>query len=64
MPLTGTNLMGAMGVSLNGTAATSFVVVNATTVTATVLAGATSSNVTVTTPSGLNSYNDLIAQAL
>ncbi|MGI4864520.1 MAG: glycine-rich protein [Janthinobacterium lividum] len=50
--LTGTNLTGAIGVSFNGTAATTFAVVNATTVTATVPAGATSGPVTVTTAGG------------
>ena len=50
--LTGTNLTGATGVRFNGTAATTFAVVNATTVTATVPTGATSGNVTVTTAGG------------
>jgi hypothetical protein len=52
--LTGTNLGGATGVSFNGTAATTFAVVNSTTVTATVPTGATSGNVTVTTPGGIS----------
>ncbi|WP_022826377.1 nidogen-like domain-containing protein [Hymenobacter norwichensis] len=50
--LTGANLTGATAVRFNGTAATTFAVVNATTITATVPAGATSGPVTVTTPSG------------
>ncbi|MFD1875569.1 FG-GAP-like repeat-containing protein [Hymenobacter bucti] len=50
--LTGNDLMGTTAVSFNGTAATTFVVVNNSTVTATVPPGAISGNVTVTTPSG------------
>ncbi len=50
--LTGSNLLGVMSVSFNGTAATAFTVVNATTITATVPVGATTGNVTVTTPGG------------
>ena len=50
--LTGTDLTGATGVSFNGTAATTFAVVNATTLTATVPTGATTGPVTVTTPGG------------
>jgi uncharacterized protein (DUF2141 family) len=50
--LTGTDLSGATGVSFNGTAATSFAVVNATTVTANVPTSTTTGPVTVTTPNG------------
>jgi hypothetical protein len=50
--LTGQNLSSATGVSFNGTAATTFAVVNATTITATVPTGATSGPVTVTTGGG------------
>ncbi len=53
--LTGSNLTGTSGVSFNGTAATTFAVVNATTVTATVPTGATTGNVTLTTPNGTSS---------
>ncbi|MBO2007716.1 LamG-like jellyroll fold domain-containing protein [Hymenobacter negativus] len=50
--LTGTGFTGATGVSFNGTAATTFAVVNSTTITATVPAGATSGNLRVTTACG------------
>ncbi len=50
--LTGTNLTGAMAVSFNGTAATTFAVVDATTITATIPTGTTTGPVTVTTPNG------------
>ncbi|MCI1188424.1 FG-GAP-like repeat-containing protein [Hymenobacter sp. DH14] len=50
--LTGTYLSSVRAVRFNGTAATTFAVVNATTVTATVPPGATSGPVTVTTPGG------------
>ncbi|RZL14424.1 MAG: hypothetical protein EOO62_05500, partial [Hymenobacter sp.] len=50
--LTGTGLTGVMSVSFNGTAATTFAVINATTVTVTVPPGATTGDVTVTTPLG------------
>jgi hypothetical protein len=50
--LTGTNLTGVASVQFNGTAATTFTVVDATTLTATVPAGATTGPVTVTAPTG------------
>ncbi|MCE9563947.1 MAG: IPT/TIG domain-containing protein, partial [Planctomycetes bacterium] len=51
--ITGTNLTGAMAVTIGGTAATSFTVVNATTITAVTPAHAVGIvDVTVTTPSG------------
>ena len=50
--LTGTYLSSTRAVRFNGTAATTFAVVNATTVTTTVPPGATSGPITVTTPGG------------
>ncbi|MDO7853297.1 IPT/TIG domain-containing protein [Hymenobacter convexus] len=51
--ITGTNLTGATGLTLNGVAITGFTVVNATTITFTVPAtGATSGTIAVTTPGG------------
>ena len=50
--LTGTDFTGATAVAFNGTAASSFTVVNATTITATVPGGATNGSISVTTPAG------------
>ncbi|MBD2720663.1 IPT/TIG domain-containing protein [Hymenobacter armeniacus] len=50
--ITGTNLIGATAVTLNGVAITGFTVVNATTITFTVPATATSGTIAVTTPGG------------
>jgi photosystem II stability/assembly factor-like uncharacterized protein len=50
--VTGTNLLGATGVSFNGTPATVFTVDGAAQITASVPVGATSGPITVTTPGG------------
>lgn len=57
--ITGTNFLGATGVSFGGTPASSFSVVNATTITAVVAAGA-SGNVSVTTPFGTASAPNFV----
>ena len=50
--ITGTNFLGATGVTFNTTPATSFTVVSATSITATVPVGATTGTIKVTGPSG------------
>ena len=57
--ITGTNFLGATGVSFGGTPASSFTVVNATTITA-VLATGASGNVSVTTPFGTGSAPNFV----
>jgi hypothetical protein len=64
--LTGANLTGATNVSFNGSAATSFAVVNDTTITAVVPQGATSGAVSITTAYGSASssaFSVLVLQA-
>ena len=71
--INGSNFAGATGVTFNGTAATTFNVVNASRITATVPAGATSGPISVATPTatGLSTTdfyvtpaNDLCANAI
>ena len=58
--ITGTNLTGATGVTIGGTAVTSFYVNNATTITAVIPAGTVGAkSVVVTTSGGANSANSL-----
>ena len=50
--ITGSNFTGATAATINGTALTSLVVVNATTITGVVASGTTTGSVVVTTPAG------------
>ncbi|MGC2062311.1 MAG: IPT/TIG domain-containing protein [Thermodesulfovibrionales bacterium] len=63
--ITGTNFTGATGVTIGGTTATPFTVVNSTTITTTTPAhGAGGASVLVTTPGGTNPANTLFAYSL